>query len=383
MILIIIHNIFKELFTISLLTLPLSLRIVIGVRLRMIIITKRNKCKGAVPLMNTLLPTPRRLSLIGMALTLAAGLLAGCGAKNDSNNASGAGASSPAASVAPVSYTVKHAMGETEVKGTPARVVILTNEGVEALLALGVKPVGAIKAFTGNPWYEHTKKELEGVTVVGDESQPNLEAIAALKPDLIIGNKMRQEKVYEQLKAIAPTIFSETLRGEWKNNFKLYAEALNKKAEGDKVIADFDKRIEEFKKTFQSKLSLKVSVGRFMAGKTRIYNTDTFTGVIFNQIGIARPDTVVNAKNPFADEITKERLPELDSDVLFYFTYDTGDGKGNKTEEEWTNDPLWKSLKVVQNGKAFKVNDVIWNTAGGVKAANLMLDELTEIYKKL
>ncbi|WP_438447006.1 ABC transporter substrate-binding protein [Gorillibacterium sp. sgz5001074] len=335
--------------------------------------------------MNFATPSIRRLSLWGVVLTLFTGLLAGCGAKNDSTNAgSSASTSSPAASTAPAAErTIKHAMGETVVKGTPTRVVILTNEGVEALLALGVKPVGAIKAFTGNPWYEHTKKELEGVTPVGDESQPNLEAIAALKPDLIIGNKMRQEKVYEQLKAIAPTVFSDTLRGEWKNNFSLYAEALNKKAEGDQVIAAFDKRIEDFKKTFQSKLSLKVSVGRFMAGKTRIYNTDTFTGVIFNQIGIARPDTVKNAKNTFADEITKERLPELDSDVLFYFTYDTGDGKGNQTEEEWTKDPLWKSLKVVQNGKAFKVNDVIWNTAGGVKAANLMLDELTEIYKKL
>ena len=321
----------------------------------------------------------RRFGLLGIVSLLIVMLVAGCATQTASDKKEASAKETVPAKTEEVRI-VKHAMGETELKGSPKKVVILTNEGIEALVTLGVKPVGAVKAFTGNPWYEHMKADLEGVTVVGDELQPNVEAIAALKPDLIIGNKLRHEKIYEQLKAIAPTVFAETLRGEWKTNFKLYAEAVNKKAEGDKVVAAFDQRIEDFKKNAGDKLKQKVSVARFMPGKTRIYNTETFTGVIFKQIGIARPDTVLNAKNTFADEITKERLPELDSDILFYFTYDTGDGKGNKTEEEWTNDPLWKSLNVVKNGKTFKVNDVIWNTAGGVKAANLLLDELGKFY---
>jgi iron complex transport system substrate-binding protein len=321
----------------------------------------------------------RRFGLLGIACLLFAFVAAGCGTQTASDKKDASGQANGAANTEAV-RKVKHAMGETELKGTPKRVVVLTNEGTEAVLALGIKPVGAVKSFTGNPWYDHIKADMEGVTVVGDENQPNLEAIAGLKPDLILGNKMRQEKIYEQLKAIAPTVMSETLRGEWKNNFQLYAEALNKKAEGDKIVAAFDQRIEDFKKKAGDKLKQKVSVVRFMAGKTRIYNTDTFTGVIFKQIGIARPDTVINAKNTFADEITKERLPEVDTDILFYFTYETGDNKATQTEEEWTNDPLWKNLNVVKNGRAFKVNDAIWNTAGGVKAANLMLDDLYKFY---
>ncbi|SDE08455.1 iron complex transport system substrate-binding protein [Paenibacillus sp. UNCCL117] len=307
-------------------------------------------------------------------------VISACGTK-DSGSSGAAGAAggkpeSPAAAGKP--YKVTHAMGETEIPAVPKRVVILTNEGTEALLALGVKPVGAVKSFTGNPWYEHIQADMEGVTVLGEESQPNLELIASLQPDLIIGNKMRQEKVYEQLKAIAPTVFSETLRGEWKNNFRLYAEALGKKEEGDKVIAAFDNRIEDFKSKAGDKLQQKVSVVRFMAGKTRIYLADTFTGIIFKQIGIARP--VVKSKDNFAEEIPKERLPEADGDMIFYFTYETGDGKGSKQEQEWLQDPLWKNLNAVKNNKVYRVNDAIWNTAGGVKAANLMLDELYKIY---
>ncbi|MBD2867941.1 ABC transporter substrate-binding protein [Paenibacillus arenilitoris] len=317
-------------------------------------------------------------------LTLAV-VISGCGAQAGNNNGASntespaPEASSPAASDA--ARKVTHAMGDAEIKGTPARVVVLTNEGTEALLALGVTPVGAVKSWTGDPWYPHIADQMKDVTVVGEESQPNLELIASLKPDLIIGNKLRQEKVYEQLKAIAPTVFSETLRGAWQDNFKLYAEALGKTADGDKVIADYDNRAADFKEKAGDKLNQKVSVVRFMAGKTRIYLKDTFTGVLFDKVGITRPESQQNYKDTFVEEITKERLPEVDADILFYFTYETGDGKGTAMEEEMLKDPLWQSLNVVKNDKAYQVNDAIWNTAGGVIAANLMLDELYKIYE--
>lgn len=317
--------------------------------------------------------------VITLAITALAAsvVLAGCGSKSEENggtNAAG-GTPSPSASTA---YTIKHAMGETTIPATPKKVVILTNEGTEALLALGVKPVGAVKSWTGNPWYNHIKADMEGVKVVGEESQPNLEEIAALKPDLIIGNKLRHEKIYEQLKAIAPTIESETLRGEWKNNFALYAQALNKKAEGEKVIADFDKRVEDLKAKAGDKLKQKISIVRFMPDRVRIYYKETFTGIIFSQLGIARPDS--QNKQEFSADVTKERIPEMDGDYMFYFTYETGDGKASKAEQEWTNDSLWKNLNVVKAGKVKKVDDAIWNTAGGVRAANLLLDDLYTFY---
>lgn len=183
------------------------------------------------------------------------------------------------------------------------------------------------------------------------------------------------------MKAIAPTIESETLRGAWKDNFKLYAEALGKTAEGDKLIADFDAQVEDFKVKAGDRLKETVSVVRFMAGKTRVYHTDTFSGIIFGQIGITRNEMTVNAQDKFVDEITKERLPETEADRLFYFTYETGDNKASETEQEWTNDPLWQSLSAVKNGKVYKVDDAVWNTAGGILAANVMLEQLAAIYE--
>ncbi|MDQ0198901.1 ABC transporter substrate-binding protein [Neobacillus ginsengisoli] len=312
-------------------------------------------------------------TILSLFSIMAIFLLAACGSNNEKTIAT--------KTTEEKSFTVKHEMGTTTIKGTPKRVVILTNEGTEALLAMGITPVGAVKSWTGNPWYDHIADKMKNVKVVGTESEVNVEAIAALKPDLIIGNKMRQEKIYDQLSAIAPTVFAETLRGDWKENFKLYAKAVNKVEKGNEILKNYDSRIADLKGKLGDKLKMKVSMVRFMAGDVRIYHKDTFSGVILDELGFARPEGQ-NA-NDFAERnVTKERMPAMDGDILFYFTYDTGDGKASSLEKEWLGDPLFKHLEVAKKGEVHKVNDVIWNTAGGVLAANLMLDDIEEIFLK-
>ncbi|QUG43894.1 iron-siderophore ABC transporter substrate-binding protein [Psychrobacillus sp. INOP01] len=285
------------------------------------------------------------------------------------------------------SYTVEHAMGTTTIEKAPEKVVILTNEGTEALLALGVTPVGAVQSWLGDPWYDHIKEDMTDVEVVGVEHEVNLEKIAALKPDLIIGNKIRQEAVYDQLSAIAPTVFSDTLRGDWKENFTLYAKALNLEEEGKEVLSQFDAHLDEVKQNLGDKVNQEISVVRFMAGSSRIYYTDSFSGVIFDQLGFKRASqqtelfTADNKLGNLAIEVGKEVIPKMDADVLFYFTYaPQGDQAALDTATEWTNDPLWKNLNAVKSGNVHEVSDAVWNTAGGVLAANIMLDEIEDIF---
>ncbi|UOQ94374.1 iron-siderophore ABC transporter substrate-binding protein [Halobacillus shinanisalinarum] len=310
-------------------------------------------------------------------------VLAACGSTNEEEtNAEGTSASDES------SYTVEHAMGTTEISGTPEKVVILTNEGTEALLSMGVKPVGAVESWLGDPWYNHISEDMQGVEVVGVESEINLEKIASLKPDLIIGNKMRQEDMYSKLSQIAPTVFSETLRGDWQENFKLYAKALNREDKGEEVLNDFDAHVEKVRKSLGDKVNQEISVVRFMAGTTRIYWKDSFSGIILEQIGFNRVEEQKklfdedNKMGVFAVEVGKELIPEMDGDHIFHFTYaPDGDKEALATEEEWTTNPLWKKLSAVQEGNVKKVDDAIWNTAGGVIAANKMLEDIEEYFK--
>ncbi|WP_246945388.1 ABC transporter substrate-binding protein [Bacillus pinisoli] len=317
--------------------------------------------------------------LLSLFLTFVV-IMAGCGSANNegavstqTDNETTENAEEVASTI-----TVEHAMGTTEVPADPKRVVILTNEGTEALLSMGITPVGAVNSWTGDPWYPHIKDQMEGVEPVGLESEVNVEAILALEPDLIIGNKMRQEAVYEQLSAIAPTVFAETLRGNWKENFELYAKAVNKVEEGQKVLSEYDTRLSNFAEQAGDKLNMEVSIVRFMADHARIYHKDSFSGVILEQIGFKRPES--QNVDDFMEKATKERIPAMEGDILFYFTYEPGDGAATKNEEDWINDPLFKNLEVSKAGKVYKVDDTIWNTAGGVIAANLLIDDLEKYF---
>ncbi|MBU1335477.1 MAG: iron-siderophore ABC transporter substrate-binding protein [Alphaproteobacteria bacterium] len=273
---------------------------------------------------------------------------------------------------------VTHSIGVADVPDAPQRVVVLTNEGTEALLAIGITPVGAVRSWLGDPWYDHIAGQMADVTVLGEESAVDLELLAALEPDLIIGTKVRHEKIYEQLSAIAPTVISERLRGDWKVNMALYAEAVGKTAEAEAAFAAYDTRVAAISAQLGEAKAEQISLVRFMAGRTRIYLKDTFAGTVLGQIGFARPAS--QDRDEFADEVTKERIPDFNGDRLFYFVYETGDGAADSAAAEWMADPLWAALPVVQAGKAQPVSDAIWNTAGGIIAANVMLDDIETIY---
>ncbi len=273
---------------------------------------------------------------------------------------------------------VDHALGTTEVPDEPQRVVVLTNEGTEALLALGVTPVGAANSWNGDPWWDHIADAMADATPVGTESAVNLELVAALEPDLIIGNAQRHEEIFPQLSTIAPTVMSQELRGDWKVNFRLYAEALGRVAEGDAAIAGYDAVVANLVEKLGPALDEEVSVIRFLPGQIRIYQLNSFSGVLLGDLGFARPE--IQDVDAFAIFTGKEAIPDMDGDRIFHFTWDKGDGAGDSLAEEVQSDPLWQSLSAVQAGRVHAVSDAIWNTAGGILAANLMLQDIARIY---
>lgn len=271
-------------------------------------------------------------------------------------------------------YVVRHALGETRLVGVPSRVVVLTNEGTEAVLALGVTPVGAVKSWVPGRFYDHLTGRMDGVVLVGDEYEPDLAAIAQLAPDLILGNTLRQEKLYPALSALAPTVFSETLRGRWKANLTLYAQALARTTVADRVLAEWRRKVAATRLGLRPYLGSRVGVVRFMADRVRVYHDDTFSGSILREVGFAR--AVEAGKDKFFEDLTLDALPEMDPDIVFHFTYEAGDGRATWRAREWTSSATWRRLRAVRSARAFEVREDIWNTAGGVLAADLMLQDL-------
>ncbi|MQB02371.1 MAG: ABC transporter substrate-binding protein, partial [Actinobacteria bacterium] len=80
--------------------------------------------------------------------------------------------------------------------------------------------------------------------IVGTIEEPDLEAIAALEPDLILSATVRHEEIYDELSQIAPTVFTESSGTNWKEGFTLAADALGRAEEGEQALADYRERAE-------------------------------------------------------------------------------------------------------------------------------------------
>ncbi|MEV8287079.1 iron-siderophore ABC transporter substrate-binding protein [Streptomyces niveus] len=266
--------------------------------------------------------------------------------------------------------TVTHAMGETVVKARPERVVVLDVGEFDNVVSLGLAPVGyaPTEGDEGIPAY--LKKGAGSPKNVGTINGLNLEAIAALKPDLILGSQLRAADKYDELSKIAPTVFAIRPGFTWKENFRLNAAALDRSAAADKALDAYDAKVEALSADIGADKPT-VSMVRYMPGKIRLYAKASFIGTILEDAGLPRPAN--QQINDLAVEVSPEKIDEADADWIFTGVY--GDPKATKRDTARSN-PLWKNLKAVGAGQAVDVPDETWYLGLGVTAAGLVLDDL-------
>ena len=266
-------------------------------------------------------------------------------------------------------------MSETKIKEIPQRIVTLYQGANDAAVKLGITPVGIVESWVEKPVYKYLRDDLGNVKQVGLETQPNLEEINKLNPDLIIASKMRHEDIYNLLSQIAPTVMEENVF-RYRKTVELMGKALNKEEKANKVLNNWDRRIADFKEKIKNKKGAKwpieVSVLNFRTDHARIYYSG-YAGRILNELGFERPEG--HKKNIWGVKLTsKESIPEMNADAFFIFMSDNKSVKNNY--QEWAKHPLWKNLDAVKNKQVFKVDQVAWNMAGGIKSAHIMLDQL-------
>ncbi|MCW3814954.1 iron-siderophore ABC transporter substrate-binding protein [Micromonospora sp. DR5-3] len=271
---------------------------------------------------------------------------------------------------------ITHAMGTTKVPAEPKRVVVLDTDKIDTALSLGVTPVGAAVAGQAKSWPTYFGADkLAGIKEVGVLTEPDLEAITALKPDLILGSKFRQEKFYDELSAIAPTVFTEKVGITWKENFLLDGKALGKEQQAKDLLAQYEARAKEFGGKLGDAANRKVSIVRFMPTEIRLYGPDSFSGIVVGDTGLGRPERqlLASKEDKRMDRVSPERIGEADGDVIFVTAYGE---KAAAEQAKVTGGTLWKNLPAVKAGKAHVVSDEIWMTGIGVGAANKILDDL-------
>ncbi len=272
--------------------------------------------------------------------------------------------------------TVRHAMGETRIERAPVRVVTLDTGELDTAIELGVKPLGTVDyGADGLPAY-FAPREVEGVEVVGTIQAPNLEAIARLRPDVILSSKLRHEALYPQLSQIAPTVFAERVGVSWKQNFDLFAQALGREEQAAKTRDRYAERAAALNRALPLPRPT-VSVVRIMAANIRLYQRANFLGVLLTDLGFPRPES--QNVDDFAAEVGLEQLDQADAEVIVVAVFDA---LKNTNADAVLSSPVWKQLRGVQAGRVHKVDDQTWLGGIGYHAAFAVMDQLEQLFRR-
>ncbi|MXG26219.1 ABC transporter substrate-binding protein [Streptomyces sp. YIM 132580] len=266
--------------------------------------------------------------------------------------------------------TVTHAMGKSEIKAAPKRVVVLDVGEFDNVVSLGLKPVGYAPSEGDAAIPSYLEKGAGSPKSVGTINSLNLEAIAGLKPDLILGSQLRAADKYDELSKIAPTVFSIRPGFTWKENYLLNAAALDCTERAHSALAAYQAKAEKLGEDIGADKPT-VSMVRYMPDRLRLYAKASFIGTILEDVGLPRPKN--QQIDDLATEISPERIDEAAADWIFTGVY--GDAKATQRDTAQSN-PLWKKLDAVKEGRAKDVSDETWYLGLGVTAAGLVLDDL-------
>jgi iron complex transport system substrate-binding protein len=138
---------------------------------------------------------------------------------------------------------VQHAMGERRVPFLARRPVTLDPPELEAALALGVTPVGSTSWLPDGRFPSYIPaRDVEKVEPLGlpDEVEPA--AVAALRPDVVIGNDAYQQDLHAELDEFVPTVMSGVPISEWKSDLRFFGESLGRGDRAERLLLDYDRR---------------------------------------------------------------------------------------------------------------------------------------------
>lgn len=272
--------------------------------------------------------------------------------------------------------TIVHDFGTTKLKKVPKRIVILDNLYGEILDPLHITPVGATTGQADSQEFSTLfKKQYKDAKVVsvGWQGNPDLDKIAELKPDLILMTG-EQEDLYEELSEIAPTVGYQINTDEnWdyhETSLKV-AEIFDKRDEMKKDLDRVDAREAVFAENVKAKFgNQKLMYLRVTDNDIRYYAYGHF-GYLYDTYHFNRAETF-NPDDMF-QVIDPDKLKDINPDLLIVQA-DSQELLDNKLK----NNPVWSSLKAVQNNKVIYADYSTYMLGFGIVSQEAIMKQISD-----
>lgn len=260
---------------------------------------------------------------------------------------------------------VKHVLGETQIPTQPERVVALSEDIIDPLLALGIEPVAAGESL-GDAFAPYYADRLVGIPSVGQFWEPNLEAILAANPDLIVDWARTERSLYEQLTKIAPTVLISTDRDGREVLLEL-GRVLGMEAEAR--VAQYEKTLDDARERLEGAIGDETVLVLDVSNRDLyLYGTnDIYVGpVLYDLLGLTPAPVIERLDMEMEDwgglAFSLERLPELDADHIFLLN-GRPSPESDETIQQLTSSSLWQNLSAVQRGNVYPIQRDGWLSA--------------------
>ncbi|WP_218106078.1 ABC transporter substrate-binding protein [Micromonospora citrea] len=317
--------------------------------------------------------TRLRLTLISL---LAAGVaLGGCGG----SPAPSTGAPAPSA---PPVQQVTHGLTVTDVRGQtvslkakPERIVCLTGLCDDTLVELGLTPAATTtpKLVARPDYLGDAGRAVPALP--GTFGNEDVAAIAAVRPDLVIGLAGVHDQLRPAVEKFAPL---------WLVRVKTYEDSVRYLRD---VAALTDRGAQQVaaEQRFRDRLAAARAAARehglgettalAMYGGTSIgVNTsDDLLGHLLSQV-FDYPWPNRGGGFDSAQAYSVEEILTRDPDVVFIQSFTFGpDAK--TVSAQYADNPVWKRITAVREGRAYEVPAELWASGRGTRALGLILDE--------
>lgn len=276
---------------------------------------------------------------------------------------------------------IQHAFGETIIENKPERVATISWGNQDLPLALGIVPVGVSEANYGVldgsgllPW---TLEAFNGLGVDSpvlfrDSAGLDYEAINNVEPDVILAaySGITQEE-YDLLSAIAPVVAYPTVAWQtyWRDQIIMDATGIGMKAEGEELVYELEKLIEEKTNEFPQ-ISDKTAAFFYFnpsdLGKFYIYLPTDPRAAYLTDLGMKFPDSVLELagdSGSFALELSAEHVDVLD-DIDIIIAYGSA-----SLLEDMQKDSLLGTVPAIARASVAMIEDGTPLAASGTPSA--------------
>jgi iron complex transport system substrate-binding protein len=281
----------------------------------------------------------------------------------------------------PPDRDVRHAAGTTTVGVDPQRIVVLSGDQLDALCALGLQSriVAAALPDGSDSQPSYLGTVVHNVPGVGTRNSPDLAAIKAATPDLILGSQSLTPEAYPALTAIAPTVFTGPPGARWRDNLRAVGAATGRLDAANGLIDGFEKDADKTGADNDG-AHFQASVVQFTDTTMRVYGPDNFPGSVLAAVGVDRPAAQRFTDKPYVEigitDTDLENSPDFsaaDGDIV-YISFASPAAKDRAPTVLESN--AWKKLSANRDNRVFAVNNEVWQSGEGIVAARGMLADL-------